>query len=272
VAVRQRPAREAPGQHFLRSSDLAADVVAAAQLSRGDRVVEIGGGTGVLTKALADTGAGVVVVERDHRLAVALRNRFARVGTVRVVEADALCFSWPAEPFHLVANLPFAGSGAILARLLADPRLPLQRASVIVQWEFAFKHARVWPTTLRGTYWRAWHDVSIRRRLDRTAFAPPPSVDTAVLCFERRASPLVPVGAHAAYLRFLTAAFASSAPLRRNLRGSVSPLELKRLAASLGFSPDARARELDATQWARVFAFARTTKGRSRGPQSLYGS
>jgi 23S rRNA (adenine-N6)-dimethyltransferase len=267
VAVRQRPAREAPGQHFLRSSELAADLVAEACLAHGDRVVEIGGGTGVLTNALAGTGADVVVVERDHGLAVALRRRFARLSSVQVVEADALRFAWPAGPFHVVANLPFAGSGAILARVLADPRIQLQRVRVIVQWEFASKHARVWPATLRGTYWRAWHDVSIGRRLDRTAFAPPPSVDTAVLHFDRRTVPLVPVGAHAAYLRFLTAAFASQAPLRRQLRGALSPLEVKRLAASLGFSPDAGPRELDATQWARVFGFAQTTKGRSRGPR-----
>ena len=235
----------------------------------GDRVVEIGGGTGVLTDALARTGAGVVVLERDRRLVAGLRGRFAGTPAVRVVAADALRYAWPREPFHVVANLPFAGSGAILTHLLADPRVPLQQAWVIVQWEFASKHARLWPATLRGTYWRAWHELSIGRRLDRTAFAPPPSVDTAVLHVERRDSPLVSVDLHDAYLEFLTAAFASAAPLRRHLRGRVSPLEVKRLAASLGFAPDARARELDATQWARVFAFARTTEGRLRGPQSL---
>jgi 23S rRNA (adenine-N6)-dimethyltransferase len=267
VAVRRRPAWEAPGQHFLRSRELAADLVAGVNLGRGDSVVEIGGGTGMLTEPLARTGARVVVLERDRRLAAALRGRFAG-RSVQVLDADALRYAWPRDPFHVVANLPFAGSGAILARLLADPRIPLQQACVIVQWEFASKHARVWPATLRGTYWRAWHEVSIGRRLDRSAFAPPPSVDTAVLHVERRDSPLVPVDQHAAYLRFLTGAFASSAPLRRHLRGHLSPLELKRLAASLGFAPDARARELDAMQWARIFAFARTTKGRSRGPQS----
>lgn len=269
MAVRRRPAREAPGQHFLRSRALAADLVAEASLGCGDRVLEIGGGTGVLTDALARTGAGVVVLERDRRLVAGLHDRFAGNPAVRVVEADALRYAWPHEPFHVVANLPFAGAGAILARLLADPRIPLQQAWVIVQWEFALKHARIWPATVRSTYWRAWHEVSIGRRLDRTAFAPRPSVDTAVLHIERRDSPLVPVDLHSAYLDFLTAAFASSASLRHHLRGRVSPLEVKRLAASLGFAPDARARELDATQWARVFEFARTTKGRSRGPHEV---
>ena len=56
MAVRRRLAREAPGQHFLRSKQLAADLVAEARLGLGDLVVEIGGGTGVLTQALAPLG------------------------------------------------------------------------------------------------------------------------------------------------------------------------------------------------------------------------
>jgi 23S rRNA (adenine-N6)-dimethyltransferase len=242
--------------------------VADARVARGDLVVEIGGGTGMLTEALAATGADVLVVERDHRLAAGLQGRFAGL---RVLEADARRCAWPREPFCVVANLPFAGSGAILERLLY-PRVPLERAHLIVQWELAAKLARVWPATLRGTYWRAWHAISVDRRLDRSAFAPPPSVDTAVLRIERRNPPLVPVDDHAAYRRFLDLAFESSTPIRLNLRGSLSAFEVKRLAASLGFAPDARARELDATQWAHVFAFAasrgRTTEGRFRGPQS----
>jgi len=258
VAVRRRPAREAPGQHFLRSRELAADLVAGAGLTHGDYVVEIGGGTGVLTDALARTGAHVAVLERDPGLAAELRARFGREAAVCVVEADAARYAWPTrDAFHVVANLPFAGSGAILAGLLGDPRLPLKRAHVIVQWEFAEKLARVCPTTVRGTYWRAWYEISIDRRLDRTAFSPPPGVDAALLRLDRRKSPRVPVEASADYRLFLTTAFASSAPIRHSLSSSLSPLEVKRLAAALGFAPNARARELDATQWARVFALAR---------------
>ena len=65
----------------------------------------------------------------------------------------------------------------------------------------------------------------------------------------------MPIEAHVAYRRLLTIAFGSSASIRSNLRSSLSPLEVKRLAAALGFAPNAQARELDATQWASVFAF-----------------
>jgi 23S rRNA (adenine-N6)-dimethyltransferase len=128
--------------------------------------------------------------------------------------------------------------------------------TLVVQWEFAAKHAAVWPSTLRSTYWRSWHEVSIGRHLDRKTFAPPPSVDAAVLHLERRTKPQVPLELHEMYWRFLAGAFASSRPIRLALRPTLSGLQLKRLAPALGFAPNARARELDAQQWARLFVFA----------------
>jgi 23S rRNA (adenine-N6)-dimethyltransferase len=254
VVVRARSARGASGQHFLRSSRLAADLVFDAEVAADDLIVEIGGGTGVLTQALVRTGAAVIAIERDPVLASGLRRRFT---DAEVVTGDAAAHPWPEAPFSVVANLPFARSGAILAHLLRDPGLPLRRAEVIVQWEFAAKHGAVWPATLRSTYWRAWYEVSIVRRLDRTAFAPPPSVDAAVLRLTRRDRPRVPIELHEPYLGFLTAAFALRGSIRSGLRPLLSPLQVKRLAPVLGFRPDARARDLDAEQWARLFAATR---------------
>lgn len=257
MAVRRQPARGAPGQHFIRSKRLAADLVAEAKVARGKLVVEIGGGRGVLTQALVQTGAHVVVVELDPALAAELSTRYSRVETVEIVQGDASEHKWPEEPFTVVANLPFARSGAILARLLRDPRVPLRSAHVIVQWQFAAKHAAVWPATLRSTYWRAWYDISINRHLARTAFAPTPSVDAAVLCFNRLGTPRVSADLYEAYWRFLTAAFSSRQPIRRALRPSLAPLQIKRLAPTLGLNPEAHASQLDAAQWARLFSCAR---------------
>jgi 23S rRNA (adenine-N6)-dimethyltransferase len=252
VSVERSPSRRARGQHFLRTRRLAADLVAAAGIRPGDLVLDLGAGTGMLTSALVEAGARVIAVERDDALAASLRSRFG--DRVTVVEDDAERLRLPREPFAVVSNLPFARSGGILAHLLGDPRVQLRRADVVVQWELAAKHAAVWPATLRATYWRAWYDVSIARRLDRCAFAPPPSVDAAVLRIERRAQPRVPLEAHAAYRRFLTAAFESRRPLRRSL-------PVRRLAPALGFAPDAAARDLDAEQWAALFSACASRRG-----------
>ena len=256
MAVRQRPEREARGQHFLRSSRLAADLVREAGVGRGQRAFDIGAGTGVLTAALLDAGAAVTALEIDPALAADLRRRFSG-RDVRVVETDACRWSWPHESFSIVSNLPFAGSGAVLDNLLRNPGHGLHHADVIVQWEFAQKHAAVWPTTLRGVYWRAWFELGIVARLTRGAFSPAPSVDAAVLRFARRHEPLVPAEAHERYRQFLAKAFHSRAPLGSALKGRVTPRELRRLAPVLGFDASSYPRDLDARQWAGVFAFAR---------------
>ncbi len=158
---------------------------------------------------------------------------------------------FPNEPFAVVANLPFAGSGAILSRLL---RGQVTSADVIVEWGFAEKHAAIWPATLKGAYWRTFYEVELARRLDRTAFAPPPSVDAAVLRFTRRMNPLVPTTESQRYWRFLSDAFHATTEVRRSV---LTPLQVKRLAPALGFRPSARPRDLDACQWAGIYAASR---------------
>ena len=253
MSVRQRPARAAPGQHFLRSSRLAAELVRDAGVAPGELVVDVGAGTGVITRALVDAGARVHAVEADPALAVLLRRRFDERG-VTVVEADALRHPWPDEPFTIVANLPFAGSRAILAAAL-HPAGQLRQADVIVQWELAQKESAVWPATLRSTFWRAWFDLTIVARLSRSAFGPAPSVDAGVLRATRRAVPLLPVDDHRRYRGFLEHAWGARTTVDRALRGRVSRRELRRLASVLGFDDSARPRDLDARQWSQVFAF-----------------
>ena len=60
----------------------------------------------------------MIAIERDPVLATGLRERFR---DVEIVTCDAAEQAWPEVPFSVVANLPFARSGAILAHLLRDP-------------------------------------------------------------------------------------------------------------------------------------------------------
>jgi 23S rRNA (adenine-N6)-dimethyltransferase len=243
VAVRPRSHR-GRGRHFLRSSKLAAELVRAAGVRHGDLVLDLGAGTGVLTAALARAGASVVPVEIDRVLAAGLNRRLPDA-----IQGDATRIALPREPFKVVANLPFDGATAILRRLL-DPRVPLATADVIVEWGFAEKRAAVWPSTQLATYWGAWFELALTRRLPRGVFAPPPTVDAAVLRIKRRAEPLVPVSDRRAYDAFLSRGY------RDGPRAVVSWAALKRLEAELGFDRHARARDLDATQWAALFLHA----------------
>ena len=243
MAVRPRSHR-GRGRHFLRSSKLAAELVRAAGVRRGDLVLDLGAGTGVLTGALARAGARVIPVEIDRELAAGLTQRFPHA-----IQGDATRIALPREPFKVVSNLPFGGATAILRRLL-DPRVPLTTADVIVEWGFAEKRAAVWPSTQLATYWGAWFELALTRRLPRGVFAPQPSVDAAVLRLKRRDEPLVPVSERRAYDAFLSRGY------RDGPRAVVPWAALKRLEAELGFDRQARPRDLDATQWAALFRHA----------------
>jgi 23S rRNA (adenine-N6)-dimethyltransferase len=241
VAGTAQRARLALGQHFLRSSRLADELVRAAGVAPEDLVVDIGAGHGALTRALARAGARVVAVERDSRLARELRED--QHGGFVVVEADAATLTWPREPFAVVANLPFGITTAVVARLLGDPRVPLRRADLIVQLGFALKRTTAWPSTLQGVLWSVSYELSIARRIDRSAFAPPPAVDAAVLRAVRRSRPLVPPTEFAHFAAFVRAGF----------RQATDPPVDRRRALELGVGRRAAARDLSAEQWAALF-------------------
>jgi 23S rRNA (adenine-N6)-dimethyltransferase len=261
VAGRASAQARPRGRHSLRSRAFADELVRDAAVELGALVLDLGAGGGVLTGALAEAGARVRAVELDPAALRQLRACFGGDPRVEVAAGDATELPLPDEPFSVVANLPFAAGTAILRRLLGDPRVPLTQLDAIVEWGLAAKRTAVWPSTLLGCTWGAWYELRLVRRVPRACFAPPPSVDAAVLRATRRPEPLVPPAQAAAYGALLHRAFSAQAPLDRILpRGLV-----RRAAHELGFDPHAAARDLDVRQWARLYAVVRPATSRPRG-------
>jgi len=158
----------------------------------------------MITRPLVATGARVVAIEPDAQFAA----RLARAcPDARVVRRDVRIFAWPTEPFSVVANLPFAHASEICRALLTDPALPLVSLDAIVEWDFAIKRARVWPSTVTSVIWSAWYELAIVRRLPPSTFVPPPRVAAAVFRARRRNEPLVPLEEARAFGSFVAAAF-----------------------------------------------------------------
>ncbi len=176
----------------------------------------------MLTMPLVAAGARVVAIEPDRKLAARLRRACPGAG---VLEVDARRVAWPREPFRVVANLPFGAAADICRALLSDPSLPLRAADLIVEWDFAAKRARLWPSTAQTVIWSAWYELTVVRRLPPEVFVPRPSAAAGVLRARRRLRPLVDPRRADGYEAFVRRAF------RR----------------------DPRARELDPHAWARRF-------------------
>lgn len=236
-------------QHFLRSRELAAELVRDAGIGPGDLAVEIGAGRGRLTEHLALAAARVVSLELDPALARAIRGRW---DNVEVIVGDATTAPLPDEAFRVVANLPFHRTTDLLHRLLDDPRTPLVRADLVVEWDVAVKRALPWPSSLNGVVWGAFYEASAARRLPRTAFDPIPGVDAGVLVLRRRVVPLVDPGSALDFRRFVRAGF----------RKGLGRLAVHRAGSRVR---GRIARDLDAHEWAALFNSTRPLNAAGTG-------
>jgi 23S rRNA (adenine-N6)-dimethyltransferase len=163
------------GYHQLRPSE-ARRLVRDAGVGPGHLVLDLGAGTGAITKPLLATGATVIAVELHPGRAAVLNQRFWDSGC-RVVVQDLTAWKVPDRPFRVVANPPFAVLATLL-RLLTAPRSQLVRADLVVPDYVAARWARG-AAPLRGFTARR------RRVLSACAFQPPSSRPAAVLTLYR---------------------------------------------------------------------------------------
>jgi 23S rRNA (adenine-N6)-dimethyltransferase len=156
-------------------------LVTLADVRRGDCVVDVGAGLGVITAPLVDAGALVIAVEAHPRRAQRLRERFGPA--VIVVQTDASDLRLPRRPFSVVANPPFGVTSALLRRLL-QPGNRMVGAHLVLQEQAV----RRWtsPDAPGAGRWGRTFAVTTVLRVPRRAFRPLPSVDARVLRIARR--------------------------------------------------------------------------------------
>ena len=266
LVLRQWPggARKRFGQHFLASDGVIERIVAAAGISPGDPVLEVGPGPGVLTAALVRAGAQVTAVELDRDCASHVS---ALLPMVRVVQGDAASLDLgpllPGSGWRCVSNLPYNVGTRILLRLL-DHQPPLERLVLMLQREVAL---RLWAPP--GDRARGSLSVAVQARAEVSrvckvppgAFLPPPKVESAVVLLRPRTGEPVPAGLDAV----LRAAFAAPRKtLRNNLRAAWGPAA-EQAMADAQVSPGARPAELDLDAWLRLEAAARSTSASGSG-------
>jgi 16S rRNA (adenine1518-N6/adenine1519-N6)-dimethyltransferase len=184
------------GQHFLVNPGAADAIVDALGAAPGDDVLEIGPGRGVLTERLMRTGARVRAIEADADLEPLLREKFPALD-LHMADATRLDFAFLGDgPVLLVSNLPYNVSKPLLTRFYAD-RKRFSRWVLMMQRELAERLLASPGTKDWGPLTVMLRNVTdIERLIDLgpNSFRPPPRVDSTVLRFTVRETPLCDLG------------------------------------------------------------------------------
>ena len=175
------------GQHFLVDDDVVGRIVAAAGISRGELVVEVGPGHGALTDALAGEAERLILLELDPKLASSLERRYDSVDTVTVLQADARHVEigdipgLGGRPYAVVGNLPYYAASPIIRNFIEAAKPPV-RMVAMVQREIALKMcAPAGQKSLLSVAVQLYADVSMLFDVAPGSFRPPPKVTSTVI-------------------------------------------------------------------------------------------
>jgi 16S rRNA (adenine1518-N6/adenine1519-N6)-dimethyltransferase len=273
AAAGVRP-RKSRGQNFLVQPAVANRIVAAAELSRGDQVIEIGPGLGILSERIvAYPIARLALIELDRRLAARLAATMSGDRRVRVIDEDFLKVDLPSlvggGRLKVLGNLPFNAAAAILRRLCDNAAL-IARMVLMFQREVA-ERIRAAPGARAygalSVFTALYFEIESHFRVAAGSFHPRPRVDAEVLVFVPRAARLFEPGEERRVLAAVRAAF--SAP-RKTLRNSLAhalklaPAAVDAALASAAIDPGARAEMLAPADFVRL---ARALPGSLHAPR-----
>ncbi len=258
------------GQNFLHDQNQLRRIVAAAELSSSDKVLEIGPGLGPLTELLLANAGEVLAIEKDGRLVEFLRERFnvgqasrlspfqqARMSEtgatpiLRLIHADALDILKQApgdwRDWKLVANLPYSVASPILVELARGSRSP-NKIVATLQWEVA-RRLMAKPGNKDYGLLTLLVQLDFEPRdsfkIPRSCFFPEPDVDSACIILDRRAHPWLPDNQRAAFVNIVKRAFSQRRKMMlKLLKADWAEEKLARAFAELKIPPQARAEEL----------------------------
>lgn len=255
------------GQNFLIDPHVLDKIIAAAEITKDDFVLEIGPGIGTLTQYLTEAAREVVAVEIDSSLIPILEDTLSSYDNVSVINEDVLKVDLKklaeerngGKPIKVVANLPYYITTPIIMGLF-ESHVPLKSLTVMVQKEVALRMQAGPGTKDYGALSLAvqyYADPYLAANVPPNCFMPRPNVGSAVIRLTRFEETPVKVTDEALLFRLIRASFNQRRKTLQN--GLVNSPELhfskEQVAAAietLGVSPSVRGEALTLEQFAAL--------------------
>jgi 16S rRNA (adenine1518-N6/adenine1519-N6)-dimethyltransferase len=248
--------RKGLGQNFLVDHSALKKIVACADLSPQNHVLEIGAGLGSLTRLLAAKAGHVTAVEIDQKLVPILREVMASFNNVNIVEGDIL----ELEPrslveqdgYIVVANIPYYITSAIIRHLLEHSPQP-SRLVLTMQREVAERIcAGPGELSLLALSVQLYGKPVIAASIPASSFYPAPKVDSATLRVDLYEKPFLSAPQRELFFKVIKAAFSQKRKMLRNTLAAGLNLSSEQAVALLeaaGIDPARRAQTVDLVEW-----------------------
>ena len=244
------------GQNFLADKNVLEKIIKAGNITSEDIILEIGPGTGILTRELVKKAKKVIAIEKDPAMVEILRERFKEIKNLEIVQKDILKIDPPQKPYKIIANLPYYITSPLIRKFLEEKRKPTLMV-LMVQKEVGQRICAKPPDmNLLAVSVQFYAEPKIISYISKKSFWPQPKVDSAII----RIAPRQPAqhrtcsgaGFREQFFRIVKAGF--SQPRKQILNNlskklKLSKEEVKNWLLKNNIQPDQRAETLKVQDW-----------------------
>ena len=250
-------AKKSLGQNFLVNPHIVDKIVSAAEISKDDIILEVGPGTGNLTKKLAEKARKVIAVEKDHRLIEPLKETLESCPNIEIIEADILRWCPSYTSYKIVANIPYYITSNFLRTVFE--KWPAPNLIVLtIQREVAQRIMAKPPhMNLLALSIQYYSEPEIISYISKNNFRPVPKVDSAVIRLKHKNNKHKNKKQEEKLFNLIRVGFSEK---RKQLVNNLAKLgyskkKIMDFTESKGINPKTRAEELNLEQWQELLRY-----------------
>lgn len=156
------------------------NIISGINLSNQDTVLDIGAGSGGISKILSKYCKEVIAYELDKEIYERLKESLEEYTNVKVLNKDFLISGLPKKPFKIFSNIPFFDTSEII-RKITKSGSKLEEAYLFVQKEAGERYTGIPVNTQIACILNGRYTVDIFKELYREDFKPVPDIDIVIL-------------------------------------------------------------------------------------------
>jgi len=246
--------RKSLGQNFMVDASSLERIIKGAGITKEDTVIEVGTGTGLLTKELSKHAKNVISYELDKKILPIAKEYLAGTDNVELLNADILEAAISGMDLKCVANVPYYITTPIIEKIIENKE-HFSSAVLTVQKEFAERMAAAPGTKEYGSFTvfiNFYTEPKLLFQIPKTSFLPQPAVGSAVIRLDIRKELLVCVN-DKLFFRVVRAAFSQRRKTLRNCLLTVfDPAKTDEALSKAGIDPKRRGETLSIREFADI--------------------